>query len=141
MKIRDILTKNPEVIHPDATICEAARMMKQHDIGMLPVCDGDRLVGSLTDRDLTIRAIADGADPLKTKVREMMTSKIHYCFEDDALEDAARIMEDQQIRRLPVLNREKRLVGIISLGDLAVRTHDERLVEEVMERVCERTSA
>jgi CBS domain-containing protein len=141
MKIRDILTKNPEVIHPDATICEAARMMKQHDIGMLPVCDGDRLVGSVTDRDLTIRAIADGADPLKTQVREVMTSKIYHCFEDDGLEEAARIMEDQQIRRLPVLNREKRLVGILSVGDLAVRTHDERLVEGVMERVCERTSA
>jgi CBS domain-containing protein len=141
MKIRDILTKDPEVIHPDATICEAARMMKQHDIGMLPVCDGDRLVGSLTDRDLTIRAIADGADPLKTRVREVMTSRIYHCFEDDGLAEATRIMEDQQIRRLPVLNREKRLIGIISVGDLAVRTHNERLVEEVMERVCEPTSA
>lgn len=137
MKIKDIQTKNPEVIHPDATLCEVARKMKQYDIGMLPVCDGDRLVGSITDRDLTVRAMADGADPLRTKVREVMTSKIHYCFEDSDLDEAGQIMEDQQIRRLPVLNKQKRLVGIISLGDLAVRSHDEQLVEEVMERVCE----
>jgi CBS domain-containing protein len=104
---------------------------------MLPVCDGDRLVGSLTDRDLAIRAVADGADPLRTKVSEVMTSRISYCFEESDLEEAARIMEEKQIRRLPVLNDQKRLVGIISLGDLAVRSHDERLVEEVMERVCE----
>jgi CBS domain-containing protein len=117
MKTKDILTKNPEVIHPNATICEAARKMKQYDIGMLPVCDGDRLVGSLTDRDITVRAIADGADPLRTKVREVMTSKIHYCFEESDLDDVGRIMEEEQIRRLPVLNSEKRLVGIISLGD------------------------
>lgn len=137
MKIKNILTEDPEVIHPDATICEAAMKMKQHDIGMLPVCDGDRLVGSITDRDITIRAIADGADPLKTKVGEVMTSKVRYCFEDSDLEEAARIMEDEKIRRLPVLNSQKRLVGIISVGDIAVRSHDERLVEEVMERVCE----
>ena len=137
MKIRDILTKNPEVIHPDATICEAARKMKHHDIGMLPVCDGDRLVGSVTDRDLTIRAIAAGCDPFKTKVREVMTGRVRYCYDDSDLEEAARIMEGEQVRRLPVLNKEKRLIGIISVGDLAVRSHDERLVEEVMERVCE----
>lgn len=137
MKIKDILTRNPEVIDPGATLCEAARKMKQYDIGMLPVCDGDRLVGSLTDRDLTIRAIADGADPLRTKVREVMTSKVCYCFEDSDVAEAARIMEEKKIRRLPVLNSQKRLVGILSIGDLAVRSHDEHLLEEVMERVCE----
>jgi CBS domain-containing protein len=139
MKVSHILTKNPEVISPEATICEAARMMRQFDIGMLPVCDGQRLVGSVTDRDLVIRAVADGADPFKTKVREVMTPKIFYCFEEDDLETAAKIMEDQQIRRLPVLNKGKRLVGIISVGDLAIRSRDEELVEEVMEHVCERS--
>jgi len=141
MKIRDILTKNPEVIHPDTPICEAARKMRQCHIGMLPVCDGERLIGSLTDRDLAIRAVAEGADPLQTKVRQVMTSKVYYCHEDDDLDEAARVMENHQIRRLPIINREKQLVGIISVGDLAVRTHDERLVEEVMERVCEPTTA
>ena len=139
MKIRDILTKNPEVISPRATICEAARKMKQLDIGMLPVCDGERLVGSLTDRDLVIRGIADGCDPLATKVHEVMTPRVFYCFENDELDDAAQTMEDKQIRRLPVVNREKRLVGIVSVGDLAIRTHDEHLVEEVLEHVCERS--
>ena len=137
MKIQDILTKDPEVIHPDATICEAAGKMKQHDIGMLPVCDGDRLVGSVTDRDLVVRGVADGADPFNTKVSEVMTNKVCYCFEDSDLDEAAQIMEDEQIRRLPVLNRQKRLVGIISIGDIALRSHDERLVEEVLERICE----
>jgi CBS domain-containing protein len=137
MKIRDIMTTKPEVIHPEATICEAASKMKEHDIGMLPVCDGERLIGSLTDRDLAIRAVADGSDPLKTKVREVMTSKICYCLEEDDVEDAAQMMEDRQIRRLPVMNRDKRLTGILSVGDLAVRTHDERLVEDVMESVCQ----
>ena len=81
--------------------------------------------------------MAQGYDPLNTHVRDVMTPRIRYCFEDDELQSAAQIMEDRQIRRLPVLNSAKRLVGIISVGDLAVRTHDERLVEEVMERVCE----
>jgi CBS domain-containing protein len=137
MKIRDILTSNPETIHPDATICEAARKMKEYDIGMLPVCDGERLVGSLTDRDLTIRAIAEGYDPLKTKVREVMTAKVCYCSEADDVEKAAHVIEKQQIRRLPVLDRNSRLIGIVSVGDFAVRTRDEHLVEEVMEHVCE----
>jgi CBS domain-containing protein len=137
MKVRDIVTNDPEVIHPEATICEAARKMKEHDIGMLPVCDGERLVGSLTDRDLTIRAIAEGADPFRTRVSEVMTQKVHWCYEDEDLESAAHTMEEAQIRRLPVMNRQKRLVGIISIGDLAVRSRDEKLLEEVMEEVCQ----
>jgi CBS domain-containing protein len=137
MKVRDILTRDPEIVHPDATIAEAARRMRENDIGMLPVCDGQRVVGSITDRDIVIRAVADKRDPSSTKVREVMTAKICYCFEDSSLEEAAEIMEEQQIRRLPVLNAQKRLIGIISVGDLAVRLRDEKLLEEVMERVCE----
>jgi CBS domain-containing protein len=139
MKIKEILTSNPEVIHPDATLCEAARKMKQHDVGMLPVCDGEKLIGAITDRDLVIRAMANGQDPLSTPVREAMTPEIFYCFEGDDVQQAAQIMEKRQIRRLPVLNRDKNLTGIVSLGDLAIRTHDEHLVEEVLEHVCERT--
>lgn len=135
MKVRDILTKDPEVIRPDAMICEAARKMKQLNIGMLPVCDGERLVGAITDRDLTIRAVADGSDPLKTRVRDVMTPHICYCFDDQDLEEAAKQMEEKQIRRLAVLNRNKRLVGIISLGDFAIRSQDENLTEEVLECV------
>lgn len=140
MKLKDIETKNPVVIHPDQTLCEAAKKMKALDVGMLPVCDGDRLVGAITDRDMAIRAIAEGSDPLATKVRDVMTPGIHYCFEDDDVKDAARIMEEKQIRRLPVLNRQKRLVGIVSLGDLALRFDDDVLTEEVLECVSQTAS-
>ena len=137
MKISDMLTRDPHVIRPDAMICEAARMMKQHDIGMLPVCDGQRLVGSITDRDLTVRAVADACDPLSTRVRDTMTPNVFWCYDDQDIEEAAQLMEEKQIRRLPIINRDRRLVGIISLGDMALRTQNERLAEEVLECVSE----
>ena len=137
MKICDILTKDPQVVRPDAMISEAAKMMKQHDIGMLPVCDGHRLVGSITDRDLAIRAIAEGRNPLSTKVSDIMTPNVFWCYDDQDLEEAAQIMEEKQIRRLPIVNREKRLVGIVSLGDFALRSQNDRLAEEVLECVSE----
>jgi CBS domain-containing protein len=141
MKIREILTNNPEVVSPEDMICVAARKMKEADVGMLPVCFGGQLIGCLMDRDLAIRAVADACDLLNTKVRQIkvrqiMTADLFYCFEDDSLEDAAKIMEERQVRRIPVLNESKRLVGIVSLGDLAIRTHNEHLVEEVLEHVC-----
>src|SRR6266403_5725654 len=102
MLVRDILTKDPEVIRPDASICEAARKMKQADIGMLPVCDGTRLMGAITDRDLTIRSMAEGRDPNLTQVGAVMSSNVFYCFDDDELQEAARVMEEKQVRRLPV---------------------------------------
>ncbi len=137
MKIRDIITKDPETTSPDENICVAARKMREADIGMLPVSCGGQLIGCLTDRDLAVRAVASGCDPLSTKVREIMTPEFFYCFDDDSLEDATKTMEEKQVRRVPVLNGSKRMVGIVSLGDLAIRTHDEHLVEEVLEHVCE----
>lgn len=137
MKIRQILTQNPEVISPRARICEAARLMRDLDIGMLPVCDGERLVGSITDRDLTIRAVADGCDALSTRVSDIMTPEVFYCFDDSEVEEAAHLMEDKQIRRLPILDRSKRLIGIVSLGDLALRSRNGPLTEEVLECVSE----
>ncbi|MCI0745908.1 MAG: CBS domain-containing protein [Verrucomicrobia subdivision 3 bacterium] len=135
MKVRDISTKDPRVINPDATICEAARIMKQCDIGMLPVCDRQRLVGSITDRDLAIRAIAEGCDPLATKVKDIMTPSVFWCFDDQDIEEAAKLMEEKQVRRLPIVNRQKRLVGIVSLGDMALRSQNDELTEEVLECV------
>lgn len=135
MKLTDILTKDPQVISPEAMICEAALKMAKCDIGMLPVCDGDRLVGAITDRDLVIRAVAKGYDPLKTKIREVMTPGICWCFEDQELEEVAQLMEEKQIRRIAVLNRNKRLVGIASLGDFALRSKDEHLTEKLLECV------
>jgi CBS domain-containing protein len=137
MQIRDIMTRRVEVIHPDATIAEAAEKMKRLDVGPLPVCDGERLLGMLTDRDITVRATSEGRDPKSTRVRDIMTGEVFYCFEDQDVEEAAEIMQRAQIRRLPIINRDKRLVGIVSLGDLAVQTGDEELSGEVLEEVSE----
>jgi len=137
MKISEILTPTPQCISPESTVTMAAERMKLLNVGMLPICDRDRLVGSITDRDITIRATSHGANPNTTLVGDVMTKDIVYCFEDEDIEKAARQMEEHQIRRLPVLNRDKRLVGILSLGDLAVRTQREKLAGEVLERVSE----
>jgi CBS domain-containing protein len=120
MQLKEIMTPGVEVIAPEATLQEAAEKMRHLDIGPLPVCDGDRLVGLLTDRDITVRAVAEGRNPATTQVREVMTPEVIYGYEEQDSQDAARLMEQYQIRRLPVLNHAKRLVGIVSLGDLAV---------------------
>ena len=100
MLLRDVMTRHVEVIHPDATLREAAQKMKTLDVGPVPVCDGERLQGMLTDRDITIRATAEGRDPNTTRVRDVMTPDMVYCFEDQDVREAARIMEERQIRRL-----------------------------------------
>ena len=135
MQLKEIMTPAVEVVSPEASIREAAEKMRHLDIGPLPVCDGDRLVGMLTDRDITVRAVADGRDPVTTLVREVMTPDIVYGFDDQDVQDANRLMEQYQIRRLPVLNRNKRLVGIVSLGDLAVHPGNQPLASEVLEQV------
>jgi CBS domain-containing protein len=122
MKIREIMSSDVRCTSPDSTLVEAAGLMKVLDTGVVPVCDDDRLAGILTDRDLAIRSTADGRDPNKTTVREVMSRGVVYIFDDQSLEQAEQLMEKMQIRRLPVLNREKRLVGIVSLGDLATHS-------------------
>jgi len=111
--------------------------MRHLDIGPLPVCDGERLVGMLTDRDITVRAVAAGRDPLSTLVRDVMTPDVVYGFEDQEVEDGARLMEQYQIRRLPGLNRSKQLVGMVALGDLAVHARTQPVAAEVLEQVSE----
>jgi CBS domain-containing protein len=135
MQVQDIMTPNVEVISPTATLREAAEKMSRLDIGPLPVCDGDRLVGMLTDRDITVRATAQGRDPNTTPVREVMTPEVVYCFTDQEVEIAAQMMERRQIRRVPVLDRDKRLVGIVALGDIALQAEDPELAEDTLERV------
>ena len=105
-------------------------------MGPLPVCgDNDRLVGMITDRDITVRAVAEACDPRTTTVQDVMTPDVVYCFDDQDVQEAARLMKEHQVRRLVVLNRDKRLVGIVSLGDLAVETGDERLAGKTVEQV------
>jgi CBS domain-containing protein len=137
MELREIMTRNPEVISGDATLKEAATKMKNLDVGLIPVCDGDRLQGMLTDRDITIRATADGRDPGSTKVSDVMSTDVAYCLEDQEIEEAVSLMEARQIRRLPVLNQAKRLVGIVSLGDIAVHVGDRDLAGETLQEISE----
>src|SRR5262245_36463794 len=122
MKIRNIETQNPEIIGPESTLMQAAQKMKELDVGALPVCDAEQLVGMITDRDITVRGIAEGCNPHLARVHRVMTRQVVYCGEDQDVKEVARLMEERQIRRLPVLDDNKRLTGIISLGDLAVRT-------------------
>jgi CBS domain-containing protein len=118
------MTRTVKTIPASATLKEAARLMAAQDCGILPVAKGDRLVGMLTDRDIALRAVAQGKDPDACTVEAIMTSEVRYLFEDETTKDLARNMGDLQVRRLPVLNRDKRLVGIVSLGDLAAKTGD-----------------
>ena len=118
MKVSEIMTRDVRLLSPDQTIREAASLMADIDVGSLPVGDNDRLVGMITDRDIVIRAVAQGK-PADTKVADVMSKEILYCVDTDEIDDVARNMGKAQVRRLPVVNSEKRLVGIVSLGDLA----------------------
>ncbi len=120
MHISNVMTRNVKIASPEDTLQRAAQVMESNDFGLLPVGENDRLIGMLSDRDITVRAVAKGLSPAKCKVRDVMSSAVKYVYEDESIEDAARNMSDLQVRRLPVLNRDKRLVGIVSLADLAL---------------------
>ena len=119
MKVGEIMTRGVKIASPDDTIQQAASRMAELDVGVLPVGENDRLVGMLTDRDIAIRAVAQGRGP-DTKVREAMTPEVRYCFEDEDLDDVVQNMGENKVRRLPVMSRDKRLVGIVSFGDVAL---------------------
>ena len=136
MQISEIMTREVDLIDPNAMIREAAKRMREDNVGALPVGENDRLVGMVTDRDIVVRAVAEDRMPSQTSVRDVMSEKIFYCFEDNDLEAAAQCMADHQVRRLPVLNRDKRLVGIVSLADLA-RAGDEQAEKTALEGVSE----
>lgn len=118
MKVKEAMTTDVILCSPKDPISEAAKRMAECDAGLLPVGEGDRLVGMITDRDIAIRAVAKGMPPT-TAVKDVMSGEVLYCYEDEKVEDVARNMAEQKVRRLPVLSREKRLVGIVSLGDIA----------------------
>ena len=119
MQVKEAMSDDVRISSPNQTIREAAKMMAEIDAGCLPVGEGDRLVGMITDRDIAVRAVAAGKGP-DTPIRDIMSKQVHYCFEDDDVDDVAQNMADDKLRRLPVLNRDKRLVGIVSLGDIAM---------------------
>lgn len=137
MKVNEIMTTEFERIDSDSSLFDAAEKMKSFNIGFLPVEEGDKFIGLLTDRDIVIRGLAEGLDPRRTSVKDIATSDIVYCFEDESIEDAARLMEDNQVRRLIVVDHEQRPVGIVSIGDIAVKSGQAQLAAEILERVSE----
>lgn len=136
MQVKEIMTKNVECIQSDKSVSDAAKRMKLLDIGAIPVCGlNDKLIGIVTDRDIAVRCIANGRDPQTLMVEEIMTPGIAFCQEDQNVFDAADMIKEQQIRRLVVINGDKRLVGILSLGDLAVRTNYKTICSNTLEGI------
>jgi CBS domain-containing protein len=137
MRLKEIMTREVEAVRPETTVKEAAELMRMLEIGALLVSTGDRLVGMLTDRDIAVRAVAEGCDVTRTPVCNLMTTEVAYCFENQDVTEAARVMEERQVRRLPVLDRNKQLVGIVSLDDLATDAGDATLAGKVLKEVSE----
>jgi len=137
MQVREIMTRDVETIGHNATLTEAARMMKRLDIGALPIWQEGGVVGMVTDRDIALRSAAEGKDPSSTFVHEVMTPHVYTCYEDDDIHEAAEMMEEQSIHRLLVLNTDDEPVGFVSLGDFAVKSRDERLAWEILEKISE----
>ncbi len=136
MKLRDVMTREVEVISPETPVMEAAEKMRTLDVGSLPVCQGDKVLGVLTDRDIVIRAVAQGRDTRTVKAREVMSAGVESCNADDDVKDAADHMREKQIRRILVLDDDQKLVGILSLGDLAVDA-DRKLAGKALEDISE----
>jgi CBS domain-containing protein len=136
-RIAEVMTRDVRTVTPQDNLQQTARLMADLDVGALPVCEDGRLLGMVTDRDITIRATAEGMSAQDTRVERIMTREVNWCFEDEALDDVMSKMAGSQIRRIPVVSRENRLVGIIALGDLVTRTQgsEETEVQEVVEMV------
>jgi CBS domain-containing protein len=135
MKVQQIMSCDVECIQPDRTLQEAASRMKALDVGALPVCGNNRLEGMITDRDIVVRSIAEGHDPREERVGEVMTRELACCREDQNIEEAARLMNVKQIRRLAVINGNRQLVGILALADLAVGSSSPQLTGQTLQRI------
>jgi CBS domain-containing protein len=140
MLVSEIMTSGVEMIDAEATLADAAQQMASLDVGGLPVWQNDRLVGMITDRDITIRAIAQGKNPLTTRVSEVMTPEVFHCSQNANVHEAAIMMEEKSIHRLLVVDSDHRPVGFLSLADVALKTRDEHLSWEILERICEPAS-
>lgn len=141
MKIKDIMNSEPETISPSTTVKDAAAMMAKDGVGFLLVGEGDRLKGTITDRDIVVRAVCKGVDVAKTTIGDILMEKILYCREDQDVEDVARNMSEQKVRRMPVVNSEKRLVGVVSIGDLAQHLSKEVVGDVLRSVTSERQAA
>ena len=134
-KLREIMTRNVEIIAPKTTVQEAAKKMKDLNVGAIPVCDGDKLAGMITDRDLVVRVLAEGRNPKTVPVSDAISTDVVFCFEDDDVERASQLMAQHQIRRLPIMSSRKRLVGMVTLGDLAVHGKNPEVSGGVLQQV------
>jgi CBS domain-containing protein len=134
-QLKDVMTPSPETIRPDETLVDAARLMRDFDTGILPVLNDESIEGVITDRDIAVRAVAEGLSPEDTPVSEVMTSEYHALYEDQSVDEALDLMQAQQVRRVLVLDRDDKISGIISLGDVSVRTSLDRESEDTLEEV------
>jgi CBS domain-containing protein len=141
MKVKDVMTKSVEFVLPDSGVQEAAGKMQALNVGPMPVCEGTKVVGMLTDRDIVVRVVAEGRDARTTKVRDVMTRDVVCCKDDADVKDVARLMKEHQIRRVIVLDGQQKLAGIVSLGDLAVDTKDDKMSGDVLEKVSNESMA
>jgi len=137
MNVKEIMTRDVQTIVPDDTIQHAAKLMDDLNVGILPIHDGTRVVGVITDRDITVRAISLGLMPTEHAVSDFMTDEVYYCMEEDGIESVADNMAHIQIRRMPVLDRDNHLVGIISLGDIATHASQYRTTAEALRKISE----
>jgi CBS domain-containing protein len=137
MRIDEIMTRRVECIAPTLPIAKAAEKMRDLDIGFLPICENDRLVGTVTDRDMTIRSIAQGRDPRLAPVSEIMTPAVFYCYEDEDVDHVAGYMQEREVRRMLILNRQRDLVGVVSLGDIAKASGETKLAGETLGQIAE----
>lgn len=135
MLIQEVMTQAPEMIAPDATVEHAARRMGELDVGFIPIAEGDSLIGVVTDRDIAIRAVADGRDPKQTTVKDIMSQDMVSISQDQSLEDAANLFKQHRVRRLLVRDDQQRLIGVLSLGDVAVATGNHELYGDALEKV------
>ena len=133
-KLEDLMSRDVKVISPDMSIREAAKQMRDGDFGMLPVGENDRMIGTISDRDIAIRAVAEGKGA-DTKVRDVMSDGVAWAYEDNSVEETVKTMSERQVRRLPVVDRDKRLVGIVALGDFAVQSSEIRPAAQALSEI------
>ena len=135
MLVKEVMSKKPFYLDPHTTLQKAAEEMSKHDCGSIPIGDGERLLGFVTDRDIALRAVAQGWDPTHTELKDIMTKHIRYCFEDDDLTKAVTSMSENHIRRLVVLNKSKRLTGMLTISDIAIKGNDAKLTQQLLKAV------
>jgi CBS domain-containing protein len=135
MHVKEVMSNRPEFLPPTTPLIKITEEMRLHDFGFVPIGENDRLIGVVTDRDVAIRGVGNGKDPNSLQAKDVMTKKVLYCYEDDNIKDAAESMCKQQVHRLIVLNKDKRMTGILSLGDIARKSKNEKLSGHIIEAI------